>query len=58
MKQRHRTAHRTIWIILAILIAAGFTLALVQRKPQKKKAALAPAILAVAFEGAHAGGRT
>lgn len=58
MKQRHRIAHRTIWIILAILITAGFTLALVQRKPQEKKAALAPVIFAVADEGAQAGGST
>jgi hypothetical protein len=58
MNLQHRAAHRTIWIILAILIAAGFTMALVQRKPQKKKAGLSPVILAVTHEGAQAGGRS
>lgn len=38
MKRSHRSAHRFIWITLAILIAIGFTMALVKRKPQKKTA--------------------
>lgn len=38
MKRPHRTAHRAIWIVLAICIAASLTMALVKRKPQKKKA--------------------
>ncbi len=38
MKRPHRSAHRLIWITLAILIATGFTMALVKRKPQKKTA--------------------
>ncbi|MGE3247046.1 MAG: hypothetical protein AB7F96_15670 [Beijerinckiaceae bacterium] len=41
MKRGHRAAHRVIWIVLALLIAAGFAMALVKRKPQKK-ASLAP----------------
>lgn len=38
MKRAHRKAHGVIWIALGLLIAAGLTMALVNRKPQKKKA--------------------
>lgn len=38
MKRPHRAAHRIAWIVLTVLVAIGFTLALVQRKPQKKSA--------------------
>ena len=37
MKRSHRSAHRSIWIVLTILIAAGLSAALINRKPQKQK---------------------
>ena len=53
MKRAHRTAHRSIWIILAILIAAGLTSALLNRKPQKKKKADAAPVVLVFAKSAH-----
>lgn len=44
MKRAHRSSHRLIWIVLTLVVAIGFTMALVKRKPQKKKTAQAPAI--------------
>ncbi|MCC2095857.1 MAG: hypothetical protein KDJ29_03145 [Hyphomicrobiales bacterium] len=58
MKRAHRTAHRTIWIVLAILIAAGFTMALVKRKPQKKKAGVSPTLHLVLHKGLRAENRS
>ena len=33
MTRSHRLAHRLIWPALAVLVALGFTLALVKRPP-------------------------
>ncbi len=33
MRRAHRAFHRLIWPVLAILVAAGFTLALLGRPP-------------------------
>ena len=44
MKRSHRKAHRVVWLVLTLLVAIGFTMALVNRKPQKKKKAQTPAI--------------
>ena len=36
MTQGHRAAHRFIWPVLAILVALGFTMALVLRPPPEQ----------------------
>jgi hypothetical protein len=33
MRRAHRSAHRLVWPLLALLVAAGFTLALAWRPP-------------------------
>ena len=33
MTRGHRTVHRLVWPVLAILVAFGFTMALVKRPP-------------------------
>lgn len=33
MKRAHRTIHRNVWPIVALVVAIGFTLALVLRVP-------------------------
>ena len=33
MTRGHRTVHRLLWPLLAILVAFGFTMALVKRPP-------------------------
>jgi hypothetical protein len=33
MTRGHRTVHRLIWPVLAVVVALGFTLALVKRPP-------------------------
>jgi hypothetical protein len=36
MTEGHRAAHRFIWPVLAILVALGFTMALVKRPPPEQ----------------------
>jgi hypothetical protein len=36
MTRGHRTVHRLLWPVLAVVVALGFTLALVKRPPQEK----------------------
>ena len=36
MTRGHRRIHRLLWPVLAILVAFGFTMALVKRPPQEK----------------------
>ena len=38
MTRGHRTVHRLIWPVLAIVVALGFTLALVKRPPPEQPA--------------------
>jgi uncharacterized membrane protein YjgN (DUF898 family) len=33
MTRSHRSAHRIVWIALAVIVATGFTMALVLRPP-------------------------
>ncbi len=33
MRRSHRSAHRMLWPLLALVIATGFTLALILRAP-------------------------
>jgi hypothetical protein len=33
MRRPHRVAHRLLWPVLALAVALGFTLALVERPP-------------------------
>jgi hypothetical protein len=47
MKRAHRSAHRAIWIIAALAIAASLFAALILRKPQKTKAQASPTSLAL-----------
>jgi hypothetical protein len=35
MTRGHRRVHRLLWPVLAVLIAFGFTMALVKRPPQE-----------------------
>lgn len=42
MRRSHRRAHQAIWLVLTVLVAIGFTMALAKRKPPKKKKAEAP----------------
>jgi hypothetical protein len=36
MTRGHRTIHRLLWPLLAVVVALGFTMALVKRPPQEK----------------------
>ena len=36
MTHGHRTVHRLLWPVLAILVALGFTMALVKRPPPEQ----------------------
>jgi len=36
MTRGHRTIHRLLWPLLAVLVALGFTMALVKRPPPEK----------------------
>ena len=38
MTRGHRTVHRLLWPVLAIVVALGFTLALVKRPPPEPPA--------------------
>ena len=38
MTRGHRTVHRLLWPLLAMLVALGFTLALVKRPPPEPPA--------------------
>ena len=38
MNRRHRAIHRKVWPVLAVLVALGFTLALVLRPPPEPPA--------------------
>jgi hypothetical protein len=40
MTRGHRTAHRLIWPALALIVAFGFTMALVLRPPPESPAGL------------------
>jgi hypothetical protein len=33
MKRRHRSIHRTIWLVLAVLVGLGLTMSLILRAP-------------------------
>ena len=39
MTRGHRTFHRMLWPVLAVLVALGFTMALVMRPPPEQPAA-------------------
>ena len=39
MTRGHRTVHRMLWPALAVLVALGFTMALVKRPPPERPAA-------------------
>ena len=41
MTRGHRTIHRMLWPVLAIVVALGFTMALVKRPPPEQPAASA-----------------
>ena len=43
MTRGHRTFHRMLWPVLAVLVAFGFTMALVMRPPPEQPAAPAAA---------------
>ncbi len=43
MTRGHRSFHRMIWPALAVIVALGFTMALVLRPPPEQPAAAAPA---------------
>jgi hypothetical protein len=43
MTRSHRLVHRALWPALAILVALGFTLALVLRPPPDPPASVEPA---------------
>jgi len=36
MTRGHRTGHRLLWPVLAVVVALGFTMALVKRPPPEK----------------------
>jgi len=38
MTRGHRRVHRLLWPVLAILVALGFTMALVKRQPPESPA--------------------
>ena len=38
MTRGHRTVHRILWPVLAVIVAIGFTLALVKRPPPEPPA--------------------
>ena len=38
MTRGHRTGHRLLWPVLAVVVALGFTLALVKRPPPEPPA--------------------
>jgi len=38
MTRGHRTVHRLLWPVLAVLVALGFTMALVERPPPERPA--------------------
>jgi hypothetical protein len=38
MTRGHRTVHRLLWPVLAVMVALGFTLALVKRPPPEPPA--------------------
>ena len=42
MTRGHRRVHRLIWPLLALVVASGFTLALVLRPPPEPPAQLEP----------------
>jgi hypothetical protein len=42
MTRGHRTVHRLLWPVLAVLVALGFTLALVQRPLPEQPAQAEP----------------
>ena len=43
MTRGHRTVHRLLWPVLAIVVALGFTLALVKRPPPEPPTQSEPA---------------
>ena len=43
MTRGHRTFHRMLWPALAVIVALGFTMALVLRPPPEQPAPAAPA---------------
>jgi len=40
MTRGHRTVHRLLWPVLALLVALGFTMALVKRPPPELPASI------------------
>ena len=38
MTRGHRTVHRLLWPLLALVVALGFTMALVKRPPPEQRA--------------------
>ena len=42
MTRGHRTFHRLVWPVLALIVALGFTMALVKRPPPEPPADSAP----------------
>jgi hypothetical protein len=42
MTRGHRTVHRIVWPLLAVLVALGFTMALIKRPPPEPPAVAEP----------------
>lgn len=40
MTRGHRRVHRLLWAVLAVLVALGFTMALVKRPPREPPAGI------------------